>query len=377
MRILFSTFVLALLFLNSCAEQEFQDANNPYFHESKNPSLLSEWNILRVEDGALIPNDGVVPYDLNTPLFSDYAKKFRTIWIPDSLSAAYHSSESFDFPPGTIISKTFYYKSGNADQVLKELSSSDDSTRSGLELASNRLIETRLLVRRDSAWIALPYVWNKDESEAVLKRTGDIVALELVDHSGQTESFPYIIPNSNQCAGCHATDATTRAIKPIGPKARHLNRDYNFAEGLSNQLDKWESLGYLNGLVEESERPRSAVWNNHSESLKDRARAYLDINCSHCHKEGGSADTSGLHFEPETEMGVHLGKCKLPIAAGSGTGGRLYDIVPGEPDKSIMMYRLTSTDPADMMPELGRSTSHDEGVALLREWVASLEGECQ
>jgi hypothetical protein len=65
---------------------------------------------------------------------------------------------------------------------------------------------------------------------------------------------------------------------------------------------------------------------------------------------------------------------KIPVAAGRGSGGRLYDIVPGQPDESILMYRLESMEPGVMMPELGRRLTDEEGVALVREWVASLNG---
>jgi hypothetical protein len=71
-----------------------------------------------------------------------------------------------------------------------------------------------------------------------------------------------------------------------------------------------------------------------------------------------------------------LGRCKLPIAAGKGTGDRRHDIVPGQPDASILSYRMVSEDPAAMMPELGRSVVHDEGVQLIRDWIAAMQGGC-
>jgi hypothetical protein len=68
--------------------------------------------------------------------------------------------------------------------------------------------------------------------------------------------------------------------------------------------------------------------------------------------------------------------CKAPVAAGGGTGGRLFDIVPGKPDESILVYRMETTDPAGRMPELGRATTHTEGVDVVSEWIATLEGTC-
>ena len=110
-------------------------------------------------------------------------------------------------------------------------------------------------------------------------------------------------------------------------------------------------------------------------SLDARARAYLDINCSHCHNPSGPADTSGLNLEPDA-AGPALGTCKAPIAAGGGSGGRPYGIVPGKPEESITVFRMETTDPGKMMPELGRAVSHEEGVALITAWIAQMQGEC-
>ena len=73
---------------------------------------------------------------------------------------------------------------------------------------------------------------------------------------------------------------------------------------------------------------------------------------------------------------LRLGRCKLPIAAGTGTGGRAYGLVPGDPKASILAYRMASTDPAVMMPEVGRSLAHAEGVQLIEDWIAGMDGNC-
>ncbi len=77
-----------------------------------------------------------------------------------------------------------------------------------------------------------------------------------------------------------------------------------------------------------------------------------------------------------TATGIHSGLCKQPVAAGKGSGDRLVDIHPGKPDESVLIYRLESTDPSVMMPELGRSVVHHEGVEVLTRWIASLDGGC-
>ena len=342
-----------------------------------NPELLSEWNQLEVRDGQLITLDGVTPYGLKSPLFTDDAHKLRTVWMPEGTAAVMSDpDETFDFPVGTVITKTFYYPEpgGTADVLLTD---PDDQGLAGpLTLTDVRLIETRVLVHRDDGWAAIPYVWNEDETEAVLARTGDVQTLAAVDDTGAEIPLTYVVPNANQCASCHATNHTTGEIKPIGPKARHLDRLVDFGDGPEPQLDYWEASGLLTDSPSTNEMPSAAAWDDESASLEARARAYLDINCAHCHSPVGAADTTGLFLDVNTEVGPLYGICKSPVAAGAGSGGRLYDIVPGKPDESILTYRMQSTDPASMMPELGRSLSHGKGVDLISEWIESLDGDC-
>ena len=346
--------------LSGCAAEPI----GPTFHAEGNPALLSDWGVVYAAGGELVLGSNVRAYDLNTPLFSDHAHKLRTVWMPEGKSATYHGSDTFEFPVGTIISKTFYYPKG---EQSGEVSRTDVAQTVPLDLDTVRLIETRILAHRVDGWVGLPYVWNQDQSAALLKRTGDIQHLTLVSKDAR-QSFNYVVPNTNQCAGCHATNATTKQLLPIGPKARHLN--------VAGQLDSWQGVGILRGGPEQTHAPKAVNWTDTTASLDDRARAYLDINCAHCHNKVGPADTSGLHFEPDTEAGVHLGLCKTPIAAGNGTGGRPFDIVPGDPDQSITVYRMEATAPSEMMPELGRSLVHDAGVALIRAWIANMDGGC-
>ena len=370
---------LSLCFAAVSACNETPDTT-PVFHSNENPKLLSEWNILHIDQGILLPADRALPYDLNTPLFTDYAHKFRTIWMPRSVTGNYKDDEAFEFPVGTIFSKTFYYpKAKNIGAAVGAVAKSDDLAanlfKGGIILDKVRLIETRLLVRRSGGWDALPYVWNADQTEATLRRTGAIQYLDMVADNGASTNFPYVVPNSNQCAGCHATNATTRDIQPIGLKSRHLNKTYDYIDGTENQLAKLERAGFLSG-VPVGGKPKNAVWTDTTVPIDDRARSYLDINCSHCHSRVGPADTSGLHFEPSTEFGSHLGICKTSVSAGAGTGGRLYDIDPGNERDSIITYRMASTKPDIMMPELGRSIAHDEGVELITEWISQMTERC-
>lgn len=366
--------LLLSLLLAACSGEAPPPA--PVFHAEANPEKLSDWRLMRARNGVLALSPGATPYDLATPLFSDYALKLRTVTLPDGTSAVYDATDAFALPVGTILSKTFYYETTGERGVVRA-----DGARTvsdgAMALAGVRLIETRLLVHRAEGWVALPYVWNEAQTEATLKRTGEIVPLTLARADGRRENFAYLVPNQNQCAGCHATDITTRALHPIGVKARHLNKPSSFHAGF-NQLDWWLMAGLLTmpEVSAPAPAPQNALWGDERFSLDARARAWLDVNCSHCHSPNGPARTSGLDLNPWVPPGPAYGFCKSPIAAGSGSGGRPFGVVPGDPDRSITMFRIETNDPAAMMPELGRAVAHEEGVALIREWIEKMEGGC-
>jgi uncharacterized repeat protein (TIGR03806 family) len=367
-----STAIAAML--GACSPKH---ADVHFFSEGR-PQHLRDWQVVFRDGGRLALNERVVPYDLNTPLFSDYAHKLRTVWMPPGAAARYTSTQTFDFPVGTILSKTFYYPraAGGEAAVMRTYDPSRDFWGEGLDLSNVRLIETRLLVRRQHGWEAFPYVWNAAQTDAELARTGDEVSLQLMAPDEPAEAFTYVVPNENQCAGCHVSDMKAKSIAPIGLKARHLNRNYGYTSGAENQLLHLQKIGYLSGLPPLGEVPRNANWRDLGEPLDARARAYLDVNCSHCHNPAGPANTTSLSFEAVTAADRHLGVCKPPVAAGRGTGDHLFDIVPGHPDDSILPFRMSSREPGVMMPEQGRGTVHREGLALIRDWIAAMPGQC-
>ncbi len=349
---------------------------SPFMDE--NPPNLSAWGIVTVDDDRLTLGVDAMPYDLNSALYTDAAHKLRVLWMPLGKRAIYREEQALDFPVGTVIAKTFYYPKSNTGVLLNTHDMSADFAGEGLNLNTVRLIETRILVHRQSGWAALPYIWNDAQDDAVLERTGGALPIHLQKDNGDGQDFIYVVPNANQCAGCHAVNATTKAIQPIGPAPRHLNKTYSYPGGSENQLEHLARLGYLSGFESANTAPRNANWRDESASLDRRARAWLDINCGHCHNPVGVADTSALYLDrPEHAYpSGNAGLCKPPVAAGQGTGGYRFDIVPGKAEQSILWYRMASTNPAVMMPELGRSTADDDGVALIADWINAMEGDC-
>ena len=316
------------------------------FVEEPFPEKLSGWNLF-VGTG-LHPNQGVLHYDLNTPLFSDYAGKYRFVWMPPGTHAQYRDETVFDFPVGTILAKSFAFPAENGKE---------------------KLIETRLLIHGKNGWVGLPYVWNESQTEARLDLAADPVPVNYADRSGQKHAFTYFIPNANECKQCHEN---ARVMLPIGPKARNLNKDYVYSDGAANQLARWTQVGYLQGAPSPQATPKAARWDiPQSGTLDERARAYLDNNCAHCHQPGAGAGYTGFDLRLTATSLESLGLCKSPNSAGR-VGNLVYDLVPGKPEESILVARMESIRPKEMMPQIGRSVVHQEGLALIREWVRSL-----
>ena len=296
-----------------------------------------------------IPQDGVLPYDLVNPLFTDYTDKLRFLYIPAGGKAEYKENHVFDFPNGTALIKTFAYLNNTGESELEE-----------------QLLETRLLIKKGNAWRNISYVWNEEQSDAFLNIAGKTINTSFVNDKGDIREVRYRVPNINQCKECHQSG---NEIKPIGPKARNLNHDYNYENISMNQLARWADEGWIDSQISYNTMPD---WSDVSIDIDSRARAYLDINCGHCHITGGSADTTGLYLNFTEDRSEHFGIYKKPVAAGRASNNFKYSIKPGAPEESIMPYRMQSRDPGIMMPESGRFLNHDEGVALINKWIKSM-----
>ena len=359
----FVIFYSALL--AGCGQQVVLHAPDAY------PQKLSEWRMVWRNGNSLEINSDAQVYDLNAPLFSDYALKLRTLFLPHGGTAAWNSTESFDFPVGTIVTKTFFYQVEAAADVPTRDSltrhTSWDGTAAKVNFDDFRIMETRVLVRQPTGWDALPYIWNGED--AVLSIIGKVIPTSL-----DGEDFVYLVPSRNECGSCHVTNHTAKQLLPIGLKARHLNRASPTGNG--NQLIALRDRGWLSVLPQIEGVSRNSAIHDPMANIEDRARAYLDINCGHCHNAHGAADTSGLLLDRSATDARQMGRCKPTIAAGHGSGGRTFGIVPGKPDDSILLWRMQTTDPGGRMPEIGRSLVDTEGVDLIRDWIASQPGAC-
>lgn len=313
-----------------------------------------------------------LPYSLATELFTDYASKYRFVILPTGEKAEYREDESFNFPVGTVITKTF------AMPVRTD-------TRG---FSQERLLETRLLIRRASGWVALPYVWDSAETKATLNKAGADISITLT-HQNTSSTFTYKVPTGSQCVQCHQlkeTGDSIAKITPIGPKARHINTTYSYESGSKNQLIQWVESGVLKDLggneltdikVSPTFNDSTVIAGKTSDEIHQLAKGYLDINCAHCHRDGGSGSNYGLKLEFGRDFMTNLsshGILKTPVAySGNDDSGLIYDVVPGDAAKSIMPFRMNSNDSKHRMPEVGRAIVHQEGVALITQWINNMD----
>lgn len=311
---------------------------------------LSEYNFFQGNLKDLKPNFGVVPYGLNSVLFTDYAKKKRFVWMPNNTKATYISDDvSLNFPIGTVLIKSFYY-----DNVLPH--------------NKTQLIETRLMIRKNEGWIFANYIWNETQTEAALDLNGRFVNLQWLENE-EVNTVQYRVPSEAKCFTCHKILETP---EPIGPKPRNLNFEYE--DGPENQLNKLVSLGYLENSLPEtiSQLPN---YSDISEPLESRVRAYLEINCAHCHSEETHCSYRPMRFEYiDTQNYDNIGVCVDPDTELEEGLGHIVE--PGDARNSVLHYRLSSNEPSTRMPLLGRSLRHNEGVALIEEWIDSLITDC-
>ncbi|ETZ20516.1 SO2930 family diheme c-type cytochrome [Pedobacter sp. V48] len=338
---------LSILSEQGCKNKTGQAVQNSGFVFKER---LSDYGFFKNKLKDLDPNEGVLHYDISTALFTDYAVKDRFIVLPKGTAMKYTAAGALDFPDSTIIVKNFAYTNVYHQKII---------------------IETRLLVKdpTDKNWKVMNYLWNKEQTEAIKHITGAKVPITLLDNDGNKVFTNYQVPNTNDCKRCHIKNDV---LIPIGPKARNLN--ITLAGQSTNQLKTWAAKGVLRGLPDTGAVAQLPNWAdaNHY-SLEQRARAYLDINCAHCHTKGGDAYNTGLFLEYEQTNPNHLGIRKAPVSAGGGAGGLDYDIIPGDASHSILAYRMNSTEPGTAMPELARTLPHKEGIKLIREWINSLK----
>lgn len=308
---------------------------------------LSSYNLFtELSNTTYSANDSGLPFELNSTLFTDYSKKNRLIFIPENTQAVFNDTFHFEFPIGTTIVKIFSLTTLNL----------------------SRIVEVRVAIKRESGWIFLPYVWSHEHNNAFLHNYG-LTIPTTVDHDGINYSFNYEVPDTFTCTECHKTHDE---FHPIGPKARHLNKSIRYNGQDINQLVLWKNLGLLNGLPANLNDINTAPdWRDSAYPIQDRAKAYLDINCAHCHSDGGAGALSGLRLEYWRGLSHTHGVCN----SSHGWRGGGFDIWPGWGEISSIPIRMRHTEPKDRMPPIGRNLVDEEAAQLVSDWIDTLPYE--
>lgn len=313
--------VTMMIQISSCKKDDLLDSTNNIEMSPK----LTDYNIFQGNQSDLVPTSEFKLYEISTQLFSDYAEKQRLIKVPTGNALTATNDGLPNFPDGTMLVKTFYYFNDKRDSSK-----------------GKKIIETRLLIKSNSKWNVGTYIWNNEQTEAYLSTTGLNKTVNWINETGTGKVISYHVPNNRECATCHNSSA---AIIPIGPKIRNLNIDVVRSSATVNQLSYFQSIGILNSMTPSS---FTQLPNSHNTSLPiaDRARAYLDVNCAHCHSNNGTASGTGLYFGFE----LPLGETKIT-------------------DKKNQIKTMMS---AGDMPRLGTTIIDEESLSLIKGYIESL-----
>lgn len=345
--------ILGLVAVGACKDGGDGDDELPPPVGDPPYETLSDWRFFEGDLADLQPAEGVFGYQVASPLWSDHARKGRFFRLPEGGKITLTDQDEWGFPKDTIFIKTFFF---------------DQDRRGGG--SDPRIVETRLLVHEDDGWASYIYLWNDEQTEATRLKGGADVQLDYVDEDGKPQTQLYLVPDQNTCEDCHLRDDVALVL---GPTTMQMNMPVAVDDaGGVNQIDLFAQLGLFDAPPPAGAELPAFAMPDGDAPLEERARAYLHGNCAHCHRPGGGGGASGLSFLYWEDRPAKFGVCKVPAAAGPGAGGRSVDIWPGDPDRSIIPYRMTTTDPEIKMPELPSLLADDFGAQLVSDWIASL-----
>lgn len=349
---------------------------------AKLPKYLSDTQIFR-DLRTMTPNTSVIPYEVNVSAWSNGARTERWMILPGDGSSSNPTKDRiivkpglpWAFPTGSIFVQHFDWPR-------------DDDPR-----ASMRRLETRVLVRDKNGGVyGFTYKWNSEGTNASLVEQTEAEDLTVRRPDGSFERQRYEYPAPDQCLSCH----NEAAGGVLGVNYRQINRLVEDSDGpLRNQVVAWNRAALLSKSLDEPKAldrwnltwvpPSLPVpfWsvarggrlvspNDQASTVEDRARSYLDANCSSCHAPGiANADWDARSSTPLIQQGIVNGRLRVPRA------GLTYIIKPGVPAESLLYLRLASLDPALKMPPVGRHTVDEAGLKLIKTWIESLPSQTE
>lgn len=328
----FKYLIFFLFLITSCSKND-DDRVSEYTSIISQETInfeekLSQHKIFKGNPSELIPNDKYEVLELNSKLFTDYSYKQRLVNIPDGKTIEKTSNGELIFPDGTILTKTFFYPYDERDWSK-----------------GKKIIETRLEVKEKNTWNIATYVWNDEQTDAFLNMDGKKVSVNWINSDGNNQKIKYEVPSSNQCVLCHQSNSE---VGPIGPTLKNLNLLVK-RNGLNiNQLSHLQSTGFLTDFSVEN-IGSITNYEDPNNTLDERFKSYLFINCAHCHNPKGWEESSKKPYDFRYETSINnMG-------------------IIGREDK---LYRVVNNG---RMPYLGTTIKHHEGIEIINEYIKFLK----
>ncbi len=317
------------------------------------PPLLSQTGAF-ADTPNMVPSSGLIPYDLIVPFWSDGAEKSRWISVPPGQKIKFAPTGEWTFPHGTVFVKTF-------ELPVDEMNP-----------ARKRRLETRLLVCDAAGGVyGVSYKWRADNSDADLLPTNLTETIAIKTATGvRTQDWYY--PSRQDCLTCH----TANAGLVLGVKTRQLNRPLTYPSGVTdNELRAWSHAGLFDTNLDQlnsadlSAFPTLARLDDTARSLTDRARSYLDANCSQCHRPKGTVAYFDARYDtPLADQNLIKGSVLIDERIDNP-----HIIAPNDVWRSLLYLRANTLE-AFRMPPLARNTIDERGMALMKQWIESLPG---
>lgn len=320
-------------------------------HSSTFPRKLSETGLFSsVAEQSPVP--GVIAYSINAEPWADHAVAERFVAVPNDLSIKAEGA-TWSFPKDSVLVKTL------------SLDMEQD------HLATRRRIETQLLHFDGIDWMPYTYEWNDEQSDATLvEAAGAERTFDVIDPAaaGGTRKQVWRFSGRAECQRCH----NKWSGPPLAFNTPQLNRDHAYGQVGASQLDTFAHIRLIAKPIEAGNRPQLSNPHDPSADIESRARAYLQVNCAHCHRQhAGGAVLSKMHYDiPLSESNM------LGVRPTQGTFGihTAQVIAPGDPFRSVLLYRMVKLG-GGHMPHIGSTEVDMAGVNLIHEWIRQLPSD--
>jgi len=318
------------------------------------PRKLSETGLFE-DVVSLKPAPGVIPYSVNSPLWSDGAIKERWLAVPgDTKIDLTEDQRGWGFPDGSVIVKSF----------AREVAQGKPESR--------KRVETRLLVKQNNEWEGFSYAWNDEQTDALLvEKEGRNVNFNLPEESSDSEGLlkQWRFPSRTECMMCHSRAA--RYV--LGISTPQMNGNHDYGGVIDNQMRALDHIGMFVKAPSKplDELPRLPNPQDETVSLEQRARSYLHANCSVCHVPDG-----GGNAKIDLEILTELAKANLvdeKPTQGDFAIPEARILAPGDPERSVLYHRITQVPGRGRMPPLASAVIDQEGTLLIRKWIESMK----